>query len=193
MSSLACPQASAQRRSAGASWFRPLGVFALGLALSAQAWAVDPPPPREARQRVVTTSRLVKVFFDLEWDLIDARRARNSATVSSLLAEDFEQRLGTQPASPVPREAWMAESLPSGSLLITEMAVRDHNDLLIVSFKLSGQGAGAAKFVVDVWRKNGDAGYLLATRYLSDAEASAKATSSVPAVAPASASVPTKR
>jgi hypothetical protein len=132
------------------------------------AWAAD--PPRVERSRVMTMTRGVKIFHDLEYDLVDALRAGQTDKLNQLLSEDFEQRAGSAPSNPMPREEWLTGSsarLP-GTLLISDMAVHERGELSLVSFKQVLAGPNLTQFVVDVWRRKADGSHELQIRYLSD-------------------------
>jgi hypothetical protein len=146
------------------------GALALACGLSAvlavpSTWAAQP----VKRTRVVTTTRLVTLFHGLEYDLVDALRAAPSARLDELLASDFEQRDGSSPAVPLPREAWLtANSVRApGAVQISDMAVHDRGELAIVSFSMQLEGPGQSLFVVDVWRQRAPGSYELVTRYAS--------------------------
>jgi|JI8StandDraft_1071087.scaffolds.fasta_scaffold05076_5 pimeloyl-ACP methyl ester carboxylesterase len=155
----------------------------------AVAWAQAPKPApakpaAEAptpvpRGRVVTMTRFVKVFSDLEYDLVDALRAGNKAALDKLITADFEQRNAASPGVPVPRDEWLkvSEMRTPGPAVITDMAVHDRGDLAIASFRLRLQDQ--EQFVVDVWRRKAADSYELVTRY-----ASSKPLPAQPAVAP---------
>ena len=145
------------------------------LITTASAAETASPPPR---QRVVTMTRFVKVFNDLEYDLMDALRGGNKEVVDRLLAAEFEQRNAARPGEPVPREEWLkASDLPiSADTQVWELAVHERGDLAIASFRLKGKEREA--FIVDVWRRKAPNAYELVTRYAAPVAAAA---ASVPA------------
>lgn len=134
-----------------------LGALAL---LPLPAWG-------QARSRTVTMTRQVKIFLDLEMQLIDAQRAGNTDAVDKLITSDFEQRSAQQPGNPVPRAEWrdsMHEQWP-GEAWIEQMAVHDRGDTALVSF-LVRPGGRPPMMVVDAWIRAAD-GWQLKVRYLS--------------------------
>ena len=130
-----------------------------------------PIPQRVQRTRAVTMTRFVRVFTDLEYDLIDALRAEDKPALDKLLAADFEQRESTRPAEPVARDEWIKSSetkLP-GIAQMSAMAVHDRGEHAIASFRL--RLAERELFVVDVWRRKTADSYELVTRYVTSSPA----------------------
>ena len=118
--------------------------------------------------RVMTLTRTVKIFSELEIQLDDARRGHDAVALTKLLAADFEQRSATAPTAPVPRADWLAQlSVPKAE--ISQMAVHEYGSVAVVSF------ADAAHHAVvgDVWNKRDD-GYALSVRYVSGASVDAQ-------------------
>ena len=136
---------------------------ALLIAVAAPAAETAPPAPR---QRVVTMTKFVKVFSDLEYELADALKAGNKPVVDRVLAEEFEQRNASSPGVPVPREDWLKsnDAFASGDGSMYELAVHDRGDLAIASFRWRAKDRDS--FLVDIWRKKGES-YELVTRYAS--------------------------
>ena len=140
-------------------------------------------PPTSAQTpspatRIPTVTRLVKVFSDLEAQLNAKLAARDTAAVERMLEADFEMRIASTPGAPIPRDAWVRQSLgTTGEASIDQMAVHDFGSVAVVSFRQTGSGVQAAParapiFVVDCW-KPAEGGWKLATRYLSSATAPA--------------------
>ena len=115
--------------------------------------------------RVMTLTRSVKMFSELETQLDDARRDHDTAVLTKLLAANFEQRNATAPTTPIPRADWLAQ-MGSPKAEISQMAVHEYGEVAVVSFADAAQHA----FVVDVWSKRDD-GYALSVRYLSSSSA----------------------
>ena len=147
------------------SWRERWALVGAGAALLiATATAAETAPP--PRQRVVTMTRFVKVFSDLEYQLADALRANDQAVVDRLMAAEFEQRNAARPGEPVPREDWLKSNdyFGPGDGSMYELAVHDRGDLAIASFRWRFKDRDW--FLVDVWRKKADS-YELVTRYAS--------------------------
>jgi hypothetical protein len=119
--------------------------------------------------RVMTVTRSVKTFSELENQLDDARHGHDGAALNKLLAANFEQRSGAAPSAPIPRAEWLA--LPPATAQISQMAVHEYGDVAVVSFADAEQHA----FIVDVWTKTGGS-YALSVRYTSATPATAAQT-----------------
>jgi len=127
-------------------------------------------------RRIVTTTRLVAQFSDLEQQLIRAAQHKDEAALNKLLSEDFEQWSPDPPGDPVPREEWMHNALTAvitQSFQLRQMAVRMVGDTAVVSFVLSqkaaceGRDCSGDSFIVDLWQLHKDAPQLL-VRYASN-------------------------
>jgi hypothetical protein len=120
---------------------------------------------------VPTVTRLVKLFSDLERGLGEKARAKDASALEATLDPSFEMRIGSAPGSPVPRDAWIqqARAATNESSRIEQMAVHDFGTVAVVSFVERDVG-GNGHFVVDCWKRDGDA-WKLAVRYASDASA----------------------
>jgi ketosteroid isomerase-like protein len=123
---------------------------------------------------IPTVTRLVSIFSKLESDLIEAVDAKDVKAASKLLRDDFEMRVSVAPGSPVPRAAWLKQSLaePKSSSTIDQLSVHDTGNAAIVSYswknKLVGAKAKQDIFVVDVWMRDSNV-WKLAVRYAGPA------------------------
>lgn len=153
--------------------------IALGLALAAAILQVPPlafaQPKEPGGRRIVTTTRLVSKFSDLEEQLTRAIQHKDEARLSKLVSEDFEQWTPAPPGDPVPREEWMHNVLTASTLQsfqIRQMAVHTAGDTAVVSFVqteraiCTGRDCSGSSFVVDLWQQDKDAAQLL-VRYES--------------------------
>ncbi|HVP42117.1 MAG TPA: nuclear transport factor 2 family protein [Terriglobales bacterium] len=142
-------------------------MIILAVALSAPAGGSR----QKSQPRVVTRTRLVALYSDLESQLAAAAQKGDKARLEQLLSDDFEQWSPEPPGDPIPREDWMAAYHPT-SFTTSQMAVRAFGDTDVASFVLHQKGAFGDKdlsgdfFVVDVWRREGNAPRL-ASRYIS--------------------------
>lgn len=138
-------------------------LIAAAVTLSPQSFAAV-----TSTGNVPTVTRLVKIFLEQEQALDAAVRRGDAQTLDRLLADDFELREGTHPASPVPRADWMRQVLRTRDARhsIEGMAVHDFGTVAIASFSESDPKATA--FIVDVWRREGDV-WKLAVRYVTAA------------------------
>ena len=129
--------------------------------------------PSPAAGRIPTVTRLVKVFSELENDLVARAHADDPQRLDAMLDPAFEMRVGANPGVPVPRDEWIraARSAPRGTPRIDQMAVHDFGTIAIVSFRETPPATSARakpQFVVDCWKRAGDE-WKLAVRYVSDA------------------------
>jgi hypothetical protein len=148
-------------------------ILALVVALLALPALAQPSP---ATGRIPTVTRLVKIFSQLENDLIARAHAADPQALDAMLDPAFEMRLGAQPGVPVPRDEWMhaARTASREAPRIDRMAVHDFGTIAVVSFRetpATGAARGKPQFVVDCWKRVGDE-WTLAVRYVSDATSS---------------------
>jgi len=159
-------------------------VVAVALCLSPPAWSDTPPSGRG----IITVTRYVKLFTDLEERMMDAVRTHDREAALKWLADDFEERTAAQPGRPVPRADWWETAHRSGAPdRIEGMAVHDMGEIAIASFLMIWNGAAGASaepvqpqrpqserpgqkraYVVDVWKRAGGT-WKLAIRYTSGA------------------------
>ncbi len=123
--------------------------------------------------RIVTTTRLVSVFSQLETDCFKAVQRKDQPTLNSLVSEDFEVWTPEPPGEPIAREDWLDKAEPATSMHLMQMAVRSlSEDIAIVSFVLQQTRKADEKtqssFVVDVWKQAGK-NWRLTERYQSPA------------------------
>jgi hypothetical protein len=131
------------------------------------ASAFVPAPLFAQTARVPTVTRLVKLFLDLESELLLAQRNGDRAALERRLADDFELRVGAKPGEPVPRADWLDNALAHKPpwLEIEQMAVHEQGTSALVSFLLRPRGAHEVPtLVVDSWVRSGD-DWRLAVRY----------------------------
>jgi ketosteroid isomerase-like protein len=145
---------------------RPVSCLCLLLSLVASAIFVqNQAKPKSEPSRIVTVTRLVAMFSDLESQWLRAMQRKDESTLNRLLAEDLQVWTPTPPGDPIPREDWLRQALADRleSFHLRQMAVRSVNDdIALVSFVWSetvvrgGKSATSHYFVVDVWRKDRD-------------------------------------
>ena len=151
-----------------------------GFLLGALLWALSSQgtlAQESASGRIPTVTRLVRIMLAQEEQLAGALRGGDRTTVETLLADDFEMRVGTAPGAPVARDDWVRNALarPGPARLIEQMSAHEIGEVVLASFlERGGSGgsgsAGAAQpdaiYVVDVWRRTGDT-WKLARRFAS--------------------------
>jgi len=142
------------------------------LGLAGFLFAAPESVAQHAAGRVPIVTRLVKIFADLEARLSESIARADSSSMNKLLQDDFEMRLGSAPATPIPRQQWIDAVIAGrrGPARAEQMAVHDYGTIAVVSFTQSADGAKPV-FVVDVWRSSGAGDWRLATRYAASSEA----------------------
>ena len=124
-------------------------VLALSMAQSSRA--------TEEPSKVPTTTRLVKLYGELESNLSMAILEPDPSKVDELLTQDFEQRTPLTADDPTPRAEWLAacskDAKVMGAVLITKMAVRDLGTSVVASFVMvdRNQRKEPLFFVIDLW------------------------------------------
>jgi hypothetical protein len=115
--------------------------------------------PRQP-QRVPTLTRLVTLFGGLENQWLDAVQDKDADTVKSLLADDYEIRIGSSAGEPTPRNEAMelAMQAPAFTSSLSQIAAHDYGNIVVVSFvwRLDVAGSNTLAqniFVVDTWRQ----------------------------------------
>ena len=135
-------------------------------------------PAQDAPHHVVTRTRTVALFSDLETQLMIAFEKKDKAAIQKLITDDFELRLSSDPGTPEPGDDWIVKELPTYDLhdfRISDMAVHTYGDTAIVSMSsfedavIHGKRSRGNFFVVDVWTKSAD-NWKLAVRYVAPAE-----------------------
>lgn len=104
--------------------------------------------------RLVTPTRLVVQFRDLEKQWLEAIHNRDEAKLNELMGEDFQ--VFSAGSDPQPKEEWLKTALAAKpvSYRIGGMSVRDLGGPCVASFVLSEPSGDS--FVVDVWQKQGE-------------------------------------
>jgi hypothetical protein len=138
-------------------------------------------------QRIVTRTRLVTQFSDLEANLADAIRMNDGAALDRLLSADFEVWTPEPPGHPIPRQDWLSKFRQSGPQMTGygQFAAKDFGGPVMVNFVMTQRSAGKPAqsfFVVDVWTKGG-AGkdqWQITDRYLAPVRVSKPASHPTP-------------
>ncbi len=124
-------------------------------------------------RRIVTTTRLVARFSELEERLAAAIKRKDESALNNLLSDDFDQWTPAPPGDPIPREDWLSSVLAGftlDSFSIRQMAVRSLDKFQLVSFVLSrkalchGTDCSADAFIIDLWQEQAG-GPRLVARY----------------------------
>jgi hypothetical protein len=149
-------------------------LFCLVVGEACAVCAQQDKPDPYAQRRVVTTTRLVAVFADLENQWLKAQQRKDKPALSRLLGEVFQVWMPSV-SGPVPREEWQQQALAHQLTLFhfRQMAARSLNEATVVaSFVLSesvqsgGKTIAKDHFVVDIWSKQDDQ-WVCTDRYIS--------------------------
>ena len=170
-------------------------LFAVLLGItSPNAWSET---PAQDIVPVPTVTRLVKLFTQLEHDIITSLKNNDKPMLSSLVDDRFEMQVASQSKEPVPMSAWLDKSLAESSLYqyeISNMSVYDYGGTAIVSFNWQAfspkkdSSVSPGVFIVDVWKKERP-GWKLAIRF---AEGLQKSGERFPGYAPAEETIEKK-
>ncbi len=153
-----------------------LYILAASLACASAIAAGQADAPKRT---VPTMTRNVLTFTNLENDWADAVARRDNAALDKLVSDRFELRSSAAPGVPVPRAESLKQSLSLAPFksAVTQMAVHEYPDLMVVSFlwNIDANDASLAKkvFVIDTWKRNGD-GWQVAVRYAAPVDAAAR-------------------
>jgi ketosteroid isomerase-like protein len=144
------------------------------LAILSVAAAAQEPVKPPLNPRIITATRQVSIFTDLEKQLLKAVQAKNEAALKNLVGDDC--MIEMPDADPMPGDDWIASVLGKDYVLksfsVRQVSALDQGDLVVIKFDRVQQATykGAPEngefFVVDVWKKNGDS-WKLANRYVS--------------------------
>jgi hypothetical protein len=145
-----------------------LAICTCGL-LAAQTKKTAPPAPSPTAQpadplqgsrKVITATRTVGAFWDLELSLSEAFSKKDKPGLDKLLAEEFKVWRPNQTGSAIGREDWLASGKDNPKpTRIVQMSVESYPDLAIVHFlgavsALGSQGKERQFFVVDTWENH---------------------------------------
>ena len=139
------------------------GIVLLSSLLTIQFGLAQAVPKETAR--IVTKTRLVAIFSELETQWLQAVQQKDETTLSRLVSEDFQVWTPQPPGAPIPREDWQKQALAHqlASFRLRQMAVRSlSNQISVASFVLSdiieqgGKPQSRDHFVVDIWKKDGE-------------------------------------
>ena len=156
-----------------------LSVSLLTIFLIVFAMAQEPVKP-PLSPRIITATRAVSVFTSLEKQLLQAIQKKNKAALDALLEDDFE--IDMPDADPLPGDDWeqavLSKDYELKSFLIRQMSAEDLGNAVVVNYDrvqesaYKGKSDGGEFFVVDLWKKQGDAdAWKLAARYVSKVSA----------------------
>jgi len=150
-------------------------VFIVSIVFSAlvAAPAQEPTQPK-LTPRIITATKQVTIFMGLERQMLQAVQKKDKAGLEAMLDEDFTIEMPN--ADPLAGEDWiasvMAKDYSLKSFTVRQMSAVDEGSFVLVKFDRvqestwSGKPDGGEFFVVDLWKKDGDA-WKLASRFVS--------------------------
>jgi Domain of unknown function (DUF4440) len=143
----------------------------LGVSLIAPAQEPVKPP---LSKRIITATRQVTIFTDLENQMLRAIKAKDQAALSKMVEEDC--MIEMPDSDPLPAEEWMTSVLSKDyalkSFMVRQVSAIDLNDSVLVKYDRVQEAAfkGAADngefYVIDLWKKSGET-WKLANRYVA--------------------------
>jgi hypothetical protein len=147
------------------------------LAASVATLAQEPVKP-PVSPRIITATRQVTIFSDLETKLLRAIQSKDQTGLSALVSQDC--MIEMPDADPLAAADWMDSVMTKDyslkSFTIRQVSVVDEGNFAVVKFDRVQQAtfknkpAGGEFFVVDLWAKEGDA-WKLANRYVAKVSA----------------------
>jgi uncharacterized protein DUF4440 len=153
-----------------------LGTLTAQTKKSAKPTEAQQPDPLQGSPKVITATKTVGQFWDLERSLADAFAKKDSGSLDKMLAEEFKVWRPNQTGNSIGREDWLAAGKDNPRpTRIAQMSVEIYPDLALVHFIGTGPVASGNKnepkqyFVVDTW-ENHDGNWQLVTRYLAEIE-----------------------
>jgi ketosteroid isomerase-like protein len=124
--------------------------------------------------RIITATRQVNLFTDLETQLLRAIQTKDQTGLSKLLMDDC--LIEMPDADPLAGEDWIKSVMDKNYILkafqVRQMSVSDLGDSAAVKFDRVQQATANGKpdsgefFVVDLWKKDGGS-WKLASRYVA--------------------------
>jgi len=136
--------------------------------------ATQEPVKPSLSPRIITATRQVTIFNDLEKQMLRAVQSKDQAGLSKLVSDDCIIEIPD--ADPLPCDDWMKSVLSKDYVLKTfivrQLSVADGTDVMVVKFdrvqqsSFKGKPDGGEFFVIDVWKKAGDS-WKLASRFVS--------------------------
>jgi ketosteroid isomerase-like protein len=143
------------------------------IAVTVLAGAQEPVKPK-LTPRIVTATRQVTMFSDLEIQMLKAVQKKDKATLQAMLTEDCI--IGMPDADPLPGDEWVdsviAKDFTLKSFAMRDVFAVDLGNAVVIKFERrqdatnKGKAESGEFFVVDVWKKDGDA-WKLANRFVS--------------------------
>jgi len=148
-------------------------LFAVLIATSVFSAAQEPVKPALS-PRIITATKQVAMFTGLENQLLHAVQKKDKAAAQAMLSDDLIIEMPD--ADALPGDDWLdsvlAKDYTLKSFMVRQVSAIDLGNAVVVKFdrlqeaSLKSQADNGEFFVVDVWKKTGDA-WKLASRYVS--------------------------
>lgn len=148
-------------------------LLSVVIAATIFATAQEPVKPK-LNPRIITATRQVTIFSNLEIQLLDAVRKKDKAGLQAMLTDDFTIEMPD--ADLLEGDGWLDSVLASDYVLkdfgVRQVSVADLGNAAVVKFNRlqeathKGIADSGEFFVVDLWKKDGDT-WKLANRYVS--------------------------
>jgi len=145
----------------------------IALAAFSSGSAQEPIKP-SLSPRIITATRQVTIFADLEKQMLRAIQSKDQSALSKLVSDDCIIEMPD--ADSLPCDDWMKSVLSKDYVLKTfvvrQLSVVEGTDVMVVKFdrvqqsSFKGKPDGGEFFVVDVWKKDG-ADWKLTSRFVS--------------------------
>jgi ketosteroid isomerase-like protein len=143
------------------------------IAVTVLAGAQEPVKPK-LTPRIITATRQVTMFSDLEIQMLKAVQKKDKAALESMLTEDCIIEMPD--ADPLAGDEWvdsvMAKDFTLKSFAMRNVFAVDLGNAVVVKFERrqdavsKGRAESGQFFVVDVWKQAGDT-WKLANRFVS--------------------------
>jgi len=143
------------------------------IAICMLAAAQEPVKPK-LTPTIMTATRQVTLFTDLENQLLQAVQKKDQARLKVMLEDDFE--IAMPDADPLAGEDWLESVMDKDfslkSFFIRQMSVADQGACAVVKYQRvqqaswKGMNSSGEFFVVDLWKKSGDT-WKLVNRYVA--------------------------
>lgn len=157
-------------------------LFAVLIATSVFFAAQEPVKPK-LNPRIVTATKQVSMFSDLEMQMLKAVQKKDKDALQAMLTDDCV--IAMPNADPLPGDEWV-DSVMAKDFTLKSFAMRgvffvDLGNAAVVKFERRQDATNAGKaesgefFVVDLWKKDGDA-WKLANRFVSKTSSESRVT-----------------
>src|SRR5437879_175093 len=119
-------------------------ILAATVLLNAQTKKPAKPPqsnptqsvdPLQGSPKIITATRQVTLFWQIENDLAQALQKKDQAALNKLLPEDFRLWMPNQTGSAISREDWINSDLETPfPTQLRQMSAHEYPDIMVVKF-----------------------------------------------------------